>query len=204
LSPRAGPPELTRAGDPSTLPTPSSPTHDPAETDEGDERGGGNGDGHGGTGDGDEDYGGSERPRGTGVRYFGDYELKRVVGRGGMGVVYKAKQLSLNRLVALKMIRAGVLADAAELRRFQNEAEAVAALDHPGIVPIHEVGEHDGQRYFSMRLVPGDSLAARLDQFRDDPRGAARLVAETAEAVPPGPSAGHPAPRPQAGQHPHR
>src|SRR5262249_23299861 len=76
LSPRAGPPELTRAGDPSTLPTPSSPTHDPAETDEGDERGGGNGDGHGGTGDGDEDYGGSERPRGTGVRYFGDYELK--------------------------------------------------------------------------------------------------------------------------------
>jgi WD40 repeat protein/tetratricopeptide (TPR) repeat protein len=132
-------------------------------------------------GDGDED--GADLPRGARVRYFGDYELKRVLGRGGMGVVYKAKQLSLNRLVALKMIKAGVLADEAELRRFQNEAEAVATLDHPGIVPIHEVGEHDGQRYFSMKLVPGDSLAARLDHYRDDPRAAARMVAEAAEAV---------------------
>src|SRR5262245_58459823 len=126
---------------------------------------------------------GPDLPRGSRVRYFGDYELKRVLGKGGMGVVYKAKQLSLNRLVALKMIKAGVLADDAELRRFQNEAEAVAALDHPGIVPIHEVGEHDGQRYFSMKLVPGDSLAARLDHYRDDPRAAAFLVAEVAKAV---------------------
>jgi WD40 repeat protein/tRNA A-37 threonylcarbamoyl transferase component Bud32 len=125
----------------------------------------------------------AELPRGTQVRYFGDYELRRVLGRGGMGVVYQAKQLSLNRLVALKMIRAGVLADEAELRRFQNEAEAVAALDHPGIVPIHEVGEHDGQRYFSMKLVPGDSLATRLDRYRDDPKATALLVAEAAEAV---------------------
>jgi WD40 repeat protein/tetratricopeptide (TPR) repeat protein/predicted Ser/Thr protein kinase len=126
---------------------------------------------------------GPDLPRGSRVRYFGDYELKRVLGKGGMGVVYKAKQLSLNRLVALKMIKAGVLADEAELRRFQNEAEAVAALDHPGIVPIHEVGEHEGQRYFSMKLVPGDSLAALLDGYRDDPRAAARLLAEAAEAV---------------------
>jgi WD40 repeat protein/tRNA A-37 threonylcarbamoyl transferase component Bud32 len=131
-----------------------------------------------GGGGGDPDF-----PRGSHVRYFGDYELKRVLGRGGMGVVYKARQLSLNRPVALKMIRAGVLADDAELRRFQNEAEAVAALDHPGIVPIHEVGEHDGQRYFSMKLVSGDSLAARLDRYHDDPPAAARLAAEAAEAV---------------------
>src|SRR5262249_55205461 len=115
--------------------------------------------------------------------YFGDYELKRVLGTGGMGVVHKAKQLSLNRLVALKMIRAGVLADDAELRRFQNEAEAVAALDHPRLLPLPGVGEHDGQRYSSMKLGPGGSLAARLGRYRDDPRAAARLVAEAAEAV---------------------
>src|SRR4051794_470445 len=99
-----------------------------------------------------------------------------------MGVVYEARQASLNRPVALKMIRAGALADDAELRRFQNEAEAVAALDHLGIVPIYEVGEHDGRRYFSMKLIPGSSLAGRPGDFRDDPRAAARLVAGVAEA----------------------
>ena len=120
---------------------------------------------------------------GARVRYFGDYEIRRELGRGGMGVVFEARQISLNRPVALKMIRAGVLADEAELRRFQNEAEAVALLDHPGIVPVHEVGEHGGQRYFSMKLVPGDSLAGRLGRYRGDPRVAAGLVAELAEAV---------------------
>jgi WD40 repeat protein len=120
---------------------------------------------------------------GARIRYFRDYEIHRELGRGGMGVVYEARQMSLNRPVALKMIKAGVLADDAELRRFQNEAEAVAILDHPGIVPVHEVSQHDGQRYFSMKLVPGDSLAAGLDRYRDDPRAAARLVAEAAEAV---------------------
>jgi WD40 repeat protein/tRNA A-37 threonylcarbamoyl transferase component Bud32 len=121
--------------------------------------------------------------RGATVRYFGDYEIRRELGRGGMGVVYEARQVSLNRPVALKMVRAGVLAGDDELRRFQNEAEAIALLDHTGIVPIYEVGEHDGQRYFSMKLVSGSSLADRLAAYRDKPRAASMLLADVAEAV---------------------
>ena len=122
-------------------------------------------------------------PRGHTVRYFGDYEIEKELGRGGMGVVYKAKQVSLNRSVALKMIKAGMLADEADLQRFQNEAEAVALLDHPGIVPVYEVGEYDDQRYFSMKLVEGGNLADQLVTLKDNPRAAATLLAETAEAV---------------------
>ena len=108
----------------------------------------------------------------------------RELGRGGMGVVYEARQVSLNRPVALKMIRAGVLAGDDELRRFQNEAEAVALLDHPGIVPVYEVGEHDGQRYFSMKLVAGrQPRPAGWPTTATTRRAAARLVAEAAEAV---------------------
>jgi len=117
------------------------------------------------------------------IRYFGDYEIRNELGRGGMGVVYEARQVSLNRMVALKMVKAGLLAGAAELRRFQNEAEAVALLDHAGIVPVYEVGDHDGQHYFSMKLVPGGSVVPLLPRYKDDPRAAARLVAEAAEAV---------------------
>jgi WD40 repeat protein len=124
-----------------------------------------------------------ELPRGTQVRYFGDYELRRVLGRGGMGVVYQAQQLSLNRPVALKMLRSGDLANAAELRRFQVEAEAVAALDDPHIVPVYEVGAHQGRRYLSMKLVPGGSLAGRLAEYAADPRAAAGLLATVARAV---------------------
>ena len=120
---------------------------------------------------------------GTRVRYFGDYELLKEIGRGGMGIVYKARQVTLNRPVALKMIKAGVLADDAELRRFQNEAEAVALLDHSGIVPVYEVGDHEGQRYFSMKLVDGANLGEKLDAFQDKPKAAVALVIETAEAV---------------------
>ncbi len=100
-----------------------------------------------------------------------------------MGVVFEARQVSLNRPVAVKMIRAGLFAGEADLRRFRIEAEAVAHLDHPRIVPIYGVWEQQDCHYFSMKLIRGGSLARRLSAYAADPRAAARLVAEVAQAI---------------------
>ncbi len=114
---------------------------------------------------------------------FADYELLEEIARGGMGVVYKARQRSLNRVVALKMILAGQLATKTQIERFRAEAESAANLQHPGIVAIHDIGETDGQHYFSMDYVEGRSLA---DLVRDRPlpaRRAADYLKDIAEAV---------------------
>jgi hypothetical protein len=100
-----------------------------------------------------------------------------------MGIVFQARQVSLNRLVAVKMIRSGELASEGDRQRFQVEAEAVAGLDHPHIVPIYEHGEHQGRPYFSMKLIAGGSLEKRLSASVADPRAAARLMVTVARAL---------------------
>jgi len=117
---------------------------------------------------------------------FGDYELLEEIARGGMGVVYKARQISLDRIVAVKMILAGQFASLAEVKRFQTEAQAAGSLTHPNIVGIYEVGEYEGHHYYSMPFVEGKSLAELVEsgQWRaEDGEEAARLVAKIARAV---------------------
>jgi serine/threonine-protein kinase len=114
---------------------------------------------------------------------IGDYEVLEELGRGGMGIVCKARHQTLNRLVALKMLRAAGPGVEPDLERLRHEAEMVAALDHPHIVPLYEVGEHDGRLFLSMKLVEGGPLSERLAEFAAEPRRAARLLAAVAHAV---------------------
>src|SRR5213594_2402638 len=131
-------------------------------------------------------------------RAFADYEILEAIGRGGMGVVYKARQKTLNRLVALKMIRAEESASPDVMRRFHIEAEAAASLTHPNIVPIYEIGELEGRPFFTMKLIEGASLKKLIHQngfqaeaqaslekmaVRDSQRTIARLMATMARAV---------------------
>ena len=124
---------------------------------------------------------------GSGVRSldkdFGEYELIEELARGGMGVVYRARHKGLNRTVALKVILSGQFASENDVRRFQLEAGAAANLDHEGIVPIYEVGEHDGHHYFTMKLIEGGSLLSCLPEIRKDHRKMARLFSKIAAAV---------------------
>ncbi len=116
-------------------------------------------------------------------RYVAGYEILGELGRGGMGVVYKARQVALNRPVALKMILSGPYARPEELLRFQVEYELLARLRHPNIVQIFEVGQHDGRPFFSLEWVEGGTLADRLDGRPQPPRGAAALLEQLARAV---------------------
>ena len=117
------------------------------------------------------------------LRQFADYELLEELGRGGMGVVYRARQISLNRIVALKMVLRGDMASAADLARFRTEAEAAARLDHPSIVPVYEVGDYQGQPYFTMKYVAGTTLAHRLAEGPLTARETAQLLAPVARAI---------------------
>src|SRR5438132_5624386 len=114
---------------------------------------------------------------------FGDYELLEQIGRGGQGVVFRARQKSLNRTVALKVISLGQWASEAHVKRFRREAEAAARLEHPCIVPIYEVGERDGSCYFSMKFVEGGQLDEVVRREPMPPRRAAALIAKVALTV---------------------
>ncbi len=114
---------------------------------------------------------------------FGDFELLEDIGRGGMGIVFRARQISLNRESAVKMILRGPLASPSERERFRAEAESAARLDHPGIVPVYEVGEVDGRPYFSMKYIEGETLSDRLARGPMPARDAAELLAEVSRAI---------------------
>lgn len=117
------------------------------------------------------------------IRYIGEYEVLEEIARGGMGVVFKARQRSLKRIVALKMILSGRLADTAEVSRFRREAQVASRLQHPNIVAVHEIGEHEGRQYFTMDYVSGQSLAEVIRDETLSPKRAALLIKTVAAAV---------------------
>ncbi len=123
--------------------------------------------------------------RDSSLGQFGGYELLDEIGHGGMGIVYRARQRSPKRLVALKMILTGQFASETEVKRFQTEAEAAAQLDHPNIVPIYEVDELDGHHFFTMRFFEGGTLTARLadPKSRLSNQASASLLAKVCRAV---------------------
>ena len=134
---------------------------------------------------------------------FGDYEVLEEIGRGGMGVVYKAIQRSLSRTVALKVLIRGQSPSASDLARFRTETESAARLDHPAIVPIYEVGEQTGQPYFTMKYVAGTTLTRQLADGPIGARQAAIILAPICRAVDT-PSTGRLASRLETLQYPHR
>lgn len=124
-------------------------------------------------------------PSGMSPKRLGDYDIVREIGRGGMGIVYEARQLSLNRQVALKVLPFAAMLDEKQIARFRNEAQAAAQLHHPNIVPVHAVGQERGVHFFAMQYVPGQSLEAALQELRNEssekspaaPRAGATTVA---------------------------
>ncbi len=120
---------------------------------------------------------------GSNIRYFGDYLLEAEIARGGMGIVYRGRQISLNRVVAVKVLREGLFAGGSEVERFKQEATAAAALRHRNIVGIFDIGEHEGRHFFSMEYVAGETLAQILQHGPVTPGRAAQLVATLARAM---------------------
>ncbi len=123
-----------------------------------------------------------DRPVGV-IHYFGDYVLERRIGQGAMGVVYRARQVSLPRVVALKMMREDRLATPEDKERFHIETQAAASLNHPGIVPLYEVGRHEGRHFFAMAYIDGRSLAEMVRGGPLPQRDAARYMKKIAEAI---------------------
>jgi eukaryotic-like serine/threonine-protein kinase len=122
-------------------------------------------------------------PRSAKGRSFGDYEILDVIGQGGMGVVYKARQVSLNRMVALKMIRSGFLASESDIARFHSEAQTAGKLSHPNVIQVHQVGECDGQHFFSMEFIDGTDLSQLIHHEALEPERIARYLKAIAETV---------------------